>query len=149
MLEAMAALMVLNLLCSVLMAWQLQAMQAEREALSTQQAVAMAQDLWQRMQVHPGAVPFYQLNFDSQPSASDCQTRACDAAQWAQADVADWWQELRRRMPEAKAQLVTLDHGVADVTLLLAWPSATTTASSAASANCPASHHCWETGWRL
>lgn len=25
------------------------------EALALQQAVAMAQDLWQRMQVHPGA----------------------------------------------------------------------------------------------
>ena len=47
----MAALMVLNMLCLGLMAWQLQAMQAQRDALSMQQAVAMAQDLWQRMQL--------------------------------------------------------------------------------------------------
>jgi Tfp pilus assembly protein PilV len=63
MLEAMAALMVLNMLCLGLMAWQLQAMQAQRDALSMQQAVAMAQDLWQRMQVHPGARPLF-TNWD-------------------------------------------------------------------------------------
>lgn len=80
-LEAMAALMVLNLMCLGLMAWQLQAMQAQRDALSMQQAVAMAQDLWQRMQVHPGAVAFYQLGLDEVPNRTDCQSRPCSAAQ--------------------------------------------------------------------
>ncbi|NCV63297.1 MAG: hypothetical protein EBW49_05145 [Betaproteobacteria bacterium] len=77
MLEAMAALMVLNLMCLGLMAWQLQAMQAQRDALGMQQAVAMAQDLWQRMQVHPGAAPYYQLGLDSVPIAADCQSSPC------------------------------------------------------------------------
>ena len=71
-LEAMAALMVLNLLCLGLMAWQLQAMQAQRQALALQQAVAMAQDLWQRMQVHTGAWQWYQLELDGATPAGDC-----------------------------------------------------------------------------
>jgi Tfp pilus assembly protein PilV len=78
-LEAMAALMVLNVLCLGLMAWQLQAMQAQRDALSMQQAVDMAQDLWHRMQVHPGAASSYQLTLDSIPSARDCQSQPCNA----------------------------------------------------------------------
>ena len=98
-LEAMAALMVLNLLCLGLMAWQLQAMQAQRQALALQQAVAMAQDLWHRMQVHPGAWQWYQLEMDGATPAGDCRQAACNAQQWAQADLGEWLNEWRQRLP--------------------------------------------------
>jgi type IV pilus modification protein PilV len=147
-LEAMAALMVLNMLCLGLMAWQLQAMQAQRDALSMQQAVAMAQDLWQRMQVHPAAAPYYQLDLDSVPTAMDCQSQACNAAQWAQSDIADWWLELRQRLPQARASLTT-NQGTSDVQLMLVWPSSSTTPVPEASDMCPLAHRCWQTTWRL
>lgn len=149
MLEAMAALMVLNLMCLGLMAWQLQAMQAQRDALSMQQAVAMAQDLWQRMQVHPGAAPFYQLGLDSTPTATDCQSHPCSAIQWAQSDLAEWWSELRRRLPQARAVLTTATAGPADVHLTLVWPSASSAPSATVVKACPVAHRCWQTAWRL
>jgi len=148
-LEAMAALMLLNLMCLGLMAWQLQAMQAQRDALSMQQAVAMAQDLWQRMQVHPGAAAFYQLGLDEVPTRTDCQSRPCSAAQWAQADMADWWLELRQRLPQARAVLSTSLHGASQVQLRLVWPSATAASNPMPSEACPAAHRCWQTAWRL
>ena len=147
-LEAMAALMVLNMLCLGLMAWQLQAMQAQRDALSMQQAVAMAQDLWQRMQVHPGAAPFYQLGLDSAPTAVNCQSSPCSAAQWAQSDMADWWLELRQRLPQARASLTTTQ-STSDVQLLLVWPSSSATPHPEASDICPVAHRCWQTTWRI
>ena len=149
MLEAMAALMVLNLMCLGLMAWQLQAMQAQRDALGMQQAVAMAQDLWQRMQVHPGAAPYYQLGLDSVPIAADCQSSPCSALQWAQSDLAEWWSELRRRLPQARAVLTTATHGHADVRLLLVWPGASFAPSATTVEACPVAHRCWQTAWRL
>lgn len=147
-LEAMVALMVLNMLCLGLMAWQLQAIQAQRDALSMQQAVAMAQDLWQRMQVHPGATPFYQLGLDSVPTAMDCQWQPCSASQWAQSDMADWWLELRQRLPLARASLTTTQ-GTSDVQLMLIWPSSTPTPQPWVDKDCPLSHRCWQTTWRL
>lgn len=147
-LEAMAALMVLNLLCLGLMAWQLQAMQAQRDTLSSQQAVAMAQDLWQRMQVHVDAAPWYQLGLDSIPTEQDCHTHPCSAAQWAQADLADWWLELRRRLPQARANLTT-SPDASQVRLLLVWPGSSATPPSATLDSCPSAHRCWQTEWRL
>jgi type IV pilus modification protein PilV len=147
-LEAMAALMVLNVLCLGLMAWQLQAMQAQRDALSMQQAVDMAQDLWHRMQVHPGAASSYQLTLDSIPSARDCQSQPCNAPQWAQSDLADWWRELRQRLPQARAELTT-SHDASEVRLLLVWPSSSTIPKPVASEACPKAHQCWQTAWRL
>jgi Tfp pilus assembly protein PilV len=77
MLEALTAMMVLSLLCLSLMTLQLQSMQAQRDALSLQQAVAMTTDLSQRMQVHPGAWPWYQLNLNQVPPNWDCYQQSC------------------------------------------------------------------------
>ena len=57
--EALVALSVLNLLGLGFLTGQWQALRAQRDALSSQLAVAMAQDLWHRMQVHPAAWPWY------------------------------------------------------------------------------------------
>jgi len=54
-LDALAALMVLNMLCLGILAMQLQALQAQRDALAMQAAVGLAQDLWERMQLFPQA----------------------------------------------------------------------------------------------
>ena len=148
MLEALAAMMVLSLLCLSLMSFQLQSMQAQRDALSMQQAVAMAQDLSQRMQVHPGAWSWYQLNLDGVPASWDCQQKSCTAQQWAQSDLADWWTELQQRLPMAKARMKTISNGTPKVELLLAWPSATLSDHSDQPPDCPASFRCWSASWR-
>jgi type IV pilus modification protein PilV len=147
-LEAMAALMVLNLLCLGLMAWQLQAMQAQRQALALQQAVAMAHDLWQRMQVHPGAWQWYQLELDGATPAGDCRQAACNAQQWAQADLGEWLNEWRQRLPQARARLQTTAGSDPVTDLLLAWPGVSESPSPASVPDCPASHNCWQTSWR-
>jgi len=148
MLEALAAMMVLSLLCLSLMSFQLQSMQAQRDALSLQQALAMAQDLSQRMQVHPGAWSWYQLNIGDTPTPLDCQQQSCSAQQWAQSDLADWWTELRQRLPLAKARLQTNSTGTPKTELMLAWPSATLSEKLDQSAECPVSYRCWSTSWR-
>ena len=147
-LEALAAMMVLSLLCLSLMSLQLQSMQAQRDALSLQQALAMAQDLSQRMQVHPGAWPWYQMNWEDRPSSLDCQQQSCNAQQWAQSDMADWWTELRQRMPLAKARIQTISTGEPKVDVMLAWPSATLSENPDQSTQCPVSYRCWSTSWR-
>ena len=144
-LETLAAMMVLSLLCLSLMSFQLQSMQAQRDALSMQQAVAMTQDLSQRMQVHAGAWPWYQLNLEDIPTPLDCQQQSCGAAQWAQSDLADWWTELRQRLPEAKARIQTVSSVVPRVDLMLAWPSATLSENPDQSPDCPVSYRCWST----
>ena len=148
MLEALAAMMVLSLLCLSLMSFQLQSMQAQRDAMSLQQALAMAQDLSHRMQVHPGAWPWYQLNIGDTPTPLDCQIQSCSAQQWAQSDLADWWTELRQRLPMAKARIQTVSTGEPKVDVMLAWPSATLAENPDQSAECPASYRCWSTSWR-
>ena len=147
-LEALAALMVLNLLCLGLMAWQLQAMQAQRQALAWQQAVAMAQDLWQRMQVHPGAWRWYQLELGGTLNSGNCQSQACTAQQWAQADLAEWLTEWQQRLPQARARVQT--HVSADplVQLLLVWPGLSQAPIDNSDPSCPAGHNCWQTSWR-
>ena len=52
-LDALAGLIVLNLLCLGVFAMQLQALQAQRDALAMQAAVGLAQDLWERMKKNP------------------------------------------------------------------------------------------------
>ena len=147
-LEALAALMVLNLLCLGLMAWQLQAMQAQRQALALQQAVAMAQDLWQRMQVHPGAWQWYQLELDGATPAGDCRQSACNAQQWAQADLGEWLNEWRQRLPQARARLQTTPGANPQSKLMLVWPGVSEPSSPASVPDCPESYNCWQSSWQ-
>lgn len=60
-LEALAALMLLNLLCVGMLNLQMQALQAQRDARAIQTAIALAQDLWERMRINPQAALSYQL----------------------------------------------------------------------------------------
>jgi type IV pilus modification protein PilV len=147
-LEALAALMVLNLLCLGLMAWQWQAFQVQRQALAVQQAVAMAQDLSDRMQVHPGAWRWYQLGLNESPPSADCNVSACNAQQWAQADMSQWLSEWRQRLPQARAQVQTMLSDQPQVELLLVWPGVSDNTNPGV-ANCPPAQNCWSTTWRL
>jgi len=148
MLEALTAMMVLSLLCLSLMTLQLQSMQAQRDALSLQQAVAMTTDLSQRMQVHPDAWPWYQLNLNQVPPNWDCYQQSCSAQQWAQSDLADWWTELRERLPLARASIQTNTSGTPKVDVQLVWPSSSQNESPYSSVDCPVSYRCWQTSWR-
>ena len=148
-LDALAALMVLNLLCLAVLAGQWQALQSQRDALAMQTAVALAQDLWERMQINPQATLAYQLQLGQTVPAVDCQARACSLDNWAQADLAAWLGTVKLRLPGAQVQLLT--NNQAQVQLLLAWPVNDLLLNSAGAviAECPAQHRCWQTRWTL
>jgi type IV pilus assembly protein PilV len=147
-LDALAALMVLNMLCFGVLAMQLQALQAQRDALALQAAVGLSQDLWERMQLFPQAFMSYQLQLGQVATNTDCKSQACSPSQWAQSDLSAWQAAVQLRLPGAQTQLVTT--ASAKVQLLLAWPDNSTlelgvTMPSA----CPSRHHCWQTQWSL
>lgn len=148
-LEALAALMVLNLLLIGLFSRQIQAWQAQRDVLAQQNTVELAQDLWHRMQVNNEGLAAYQLVLGEKPSAMDCQSTSCSAGDWAQADLAEWYSALQLRMPGAQARVQTQTSTPPLVRLLLAWPQSTADAlpESSSSADCPKQHRCWQTSW--
>lgn len=143
-LEALCALMMLNLLGLGLLQWQWQALQAQQDALAFQNAVGMAQDLWQRMQINSSAASSYQLGMGEMAQGPDCQTQACNPQQWALADLSEWQQQLQLRMPGAQAQLKTQ---LTTANLTLVWPSKGV--PSAQTPSCPTQHRCWQTTWPL
>ena len=147
-LEALAALMLLNLLCVGMLNLQMQALQAQRDARAIQTAIALAQDLWERMSINPQAALSYQLVLGQTISTLDCQNQACTTSAWAQSDLAAWQAMVQLRLPGAQTQLMT--NTQSHVQLLLAWPvKDATTSLSPAIGDCPAAHRCWQTGWTL
>ena len=147
-LDALAALMVLNMLCLGVLAMQLQALQAQRDALGMQAAVSLAQDLWERMQLFPQASMYYQLQLGQVTPKTDCTSQACTPSQWAQSDLSAWQAAVQLRLPGAQTELVT--NTSAKVQLLLAWPVNPTLDIEAASpSTCPSHHRCWQTSWSL
>lgn len=148
-LDALAALMVLNLLCLGLLTLQLSVLQAQRDAWALQTAVALGQDLWERMQINPQAATAYQLKRGQVMPATDCQSQACTPVQWAESDLYAWQTAVQLRLPGAQTQLSTT--AFAQAQLLMAWPMTALSADDAhvnASA-CPARHRCWQTSWTL
>jgi len=148
-LEALAALMLVNLLCLGSLAMQLQALQTQRDALALQNAVALAQDLWERMRINPQAAQTYQLRPGQTTSTVDCQSKACNASAWAQSDLAAWQTMVQLRLPGALTQLNT--NSLSQVQLWIAWPlkDDALTPSEVPGSDCPARHRCWQTRWTL
>lgn len=149
MLEALAAMMVLNMLALGVLFGQFQAMQAQRDALAMQNAVALAQDLWHRMLINPLGVMHYQWQ-GQVPAGPDCQSLACTDIQWAHADIAAWLSEVQSRIPGAKAQITTTALPLPHVRLQLRWPLAyaASTVDNTSSPDCPVHWRCWESTWR-
>jgi Tfp pilus assembly protein PilV len=140
--------MVLNMLCLGVLAMQLQALQAQRDALAMQAAVGLAQDLWERMQLFPQASMSYQLQLGQVAPNTDCQSQACTPSQWAQSDLSAWQAAVQLRLPGAKTQLVT--NASAKVQLLLAWPdNSTPDPGATVPTACPSRHRCWQTSWSI
>jgi type IV pilus modification protein PilV len=147
-LDALAGLMVLNMLCLGGLAMQLQALQAQRDALAMQAAVGLAQDLWERMQIFPQASMSYQLQLGQVTPNTDCKNQACTPSRWAQADLSAWQAAVQLRLPGAKTQLVT--NTSAKVQLLLAWPdNSTADPGATVPTDCPNRYRCWQTSWSL
>ena len=147
-LDALAGLMVLNMLCLGGLAMQLQALQAQRDALAMQAAVGLAQDLWERMQIFPQASMSYQLQLGQVTPNTDCKNQACTPSRWAQADLSAWQAAVQLRLPGAKTQLVT--NASAKVQLLLAWPDNSTADPGAnVPTDCPSRYRCWQTSWSI
>ena len=147
-LDALAALMVLNMLCLGVLAMQLQALQAQRDVLAMQAAVGLAQDLWARMQLFPKASASYQLKLGQVVPPTNCQSQACTPSQWALSDLSAWQAAVQLRLPGAQTQLVST--GPNNVQLLLAWPiNAALDIGSTSPSACPSRHRCWQTSWSL
>jgi len=147
-LDALAGLMVLNMLCLGVLAMQLQALQAQRDALAMQSAVGLAQDLWERMQLFPQASMSYQLQLGQVAPNTDCKRQACTPNQWAQSDLSAWQAAVQLRLHGAQTQLVT--NASAKVQLLLAWPdNSTADPSATVPTACPSRYRCWQTSWSL
>ena len=147
-LDALAALMVLNMLCLGVLAMQLQALQAQRDALGMQAAVSLAQDLWERMQLFPQASMYYQLQLGQVTPKTDCTSQTCTPSQWAQSDLSAWQAAVQLRLPGAQTQLVT--NAPAKVQLLFAWPdNSTQNLGATMPSACPSRHRCWQTSWSL
>jgi len=147
-LDALTGLMVLNMLCLGVLAMQLQALQAQRDALAMQAAVGLAQDLWERMQLFPQASMSYQLQLGQVTPNTDCQSQVCTPSQWAQSDLSAWQAAVQLRLPGAKTQLVT--NASAKVQLLLAWPdNSTPDPGATVPTACPSRHRCWQTSWSI
>ena len=147
-LDALAALMVLNMLCLGVLAMQLQALQAQRDALAMQAAVGLAQDLWERMQLFPQASISYQLQLGQVVPPTNCQSQACTPSQWVLSDLSAWQAAVQLRLPGAQTQLVST--GPNNVQLLLAWPiNAALDIGSTSPSACPSRHRCWQTSWSL
>ena len=147
-LDALAGVMVLNMLCLGVLAMQLQALLAQRDALAMQAAVGLAQDLWERMQLFPHASMYYQLQLGQVVPNTDCKSQACTPSQWAQSDLSAWQAAVQLRLPGAKTQLVT--NASAKVQLLFAWPdSSTPDPGATVPTACPNRHRCWQTSWSL
>ena len=147
-LDALAGVMVLNMLCLGVLAMQMQALQAQRDALAMQAAVGLAQELWERMQLFPQASMSYQLQLGQIAPNTDCKSQACTPSQWAQSDLSAWQAAVQLRLPGAKTQLVT--NASAKVQLLRAWPDNSTPEPGATVPTaCPNRHRCWQTSWSL
>ena len=147
-LDALAALMILNMLCLGVLAMQLQALQAQRDALAMQAAVGLAQDLWERMQLFPQASASYQLQLGQVVPPTNCQSQACTPSQWVLSDLSAWQAAVQLRLPGAQTQLVST--GPNNVQLLLAWPiNAALDIGSTSPSACPSRHRCWQTSWSL
>ena len=139
--DALAGVMVLNMLCLGVLAMQLQALQAQRDALAMQAAVGLAQDLWERMQLFPHASMSYQLQLGQVAPNTDCKSQACMPSQWAQSDLAVWQAAVQLRLPGAKTQLVI--NASAKVQLLLAWPdNSTPDPGASVPTACPSRYRC-------
>ena len=147
-LDALAGVMVLNMLCLGVLAMQMQALQAQRDALAMQAAVGLAQELWERMQLFPQASMSYQLQLGQIAPNTDCKSQACTPSQWAQSDLSAWQAAVQLRLPGAQTQLVT--NAFAKVQLLFAWPdSSTPDPGATVPTACPNRHRCWQTSWSL
>ena len=147
-LDALAGVMVLNMLCLGVLAMQMQALQAQRDALAMQAAVGLAQELWERMQLFPQASMSYQLQLGQIAPNTDCKSQACTPSQWAQSDLSAWQAAVQLRLPGAQTQLVT--NASAKVQLLFAWPdNSTQDLGATAPTACPNRHRCWQTSWSL
>ena len=147
-LDALAALMILNMLCLGVLAMQLQALQAQRDALAMQAAVGLAQDLWARMQLFPQASISYQLQLGQVVPPTNCQNQPCTPSQWALSDLSTWQAAVQVRLPGAQTQLVSTDPN--NVQLLLAWPiNAALDIGTTMPSTCPSRHRCWQTSWSL
>ena len=147
--DALAALMVLNLLCLGMLTMQLRVLQAQRDAWALQTAVALGQDLWERMQINVQAAASYQLQLGQVVPATDCQQQACSPVQWAQSDLNAWQTAVELRLPGAQTQLKTNPDLQAQ--LLLAWPvnALSSEENLPHYSGCPAHYRCWQTQWTL
>lgn len=99
-------------------AMQLSSLRARHESALLSQAVQQAASMAERMRANSALLrapdadnPYLGLDYEAGPSADeaaagpDCLAAACDAAQLAQADIAEWKRQLRTALPGARLRI--------------------------------------------
>jgi Tfp pilus assembly protein PilV len=105
--DALLALCVLGVGVWGLFLSAAQALQEQRESSAWAQAVHLSDDLIARIAINREGLSAYQLALGETPASLDCSSTACNATQWAQADVARWKRRVQTELPQGDAQLLT------------------------------------------
>ena len=102
-----------------------QALQAQRESSAWAQAVQLSDDLIARMAINREGLSAYQLALGETPATVDCSSTACNATQWAKADLARWKKRVQSELPQGDAQLLPSGTDAQQRLVWLTWTAPT------------------------
>jgi Tfp pilus assembly protein PilV len=145
--DALLAMCVLGLGLLGLFLSASQALLAQRENSAWAQALHLSDDLIARMAINREGLDAYQLALGETPAMTDCSSKACSAAQWAQADLAYWKRRVVSELPQGDAQLLKAGTDPRQRLIWLSWhalssSSWTPPASDLFTTACPANKRC-------
>lgn len=106
------------------LAWTQARLLAEgRQANARAIAVALAQDLLNRMQFNQPGVSAggYQMNWGEMPGALNCQGSPCSASAMAQSDLAAWRAALAAQLPHGDATVFRSGSDARHVGIAISW----------------------------
>lgn len=104
--DALLSMLVLGSALLGLLLSAVQALQEQRDSRAWAQAVHLADDLIARMAINREGLPDYLLALGDTPAPVDCASTACDATQWAHADLATWVRRVQQELPQGEAQIL-------------------------------------------
>ena len=107
-LESLVAIAILALGVLGLLGAQLRTLGQAQAAVHRAQAVRLVEDLGERLRTHPDASAHwavYQVDWNARTSAPDCHSRACDGADLARRDLANWKEAVAQGLPSGQARV--------------------------------------------
>ena len=153
-LEAIFALALLSFGLLALMGWLQSSMQNQRQQLAREQAMRLAQNLSEAMQLNARHASAYAQSWGASNAtktlAIDCTRQACSGAQLALWDVQRWQQQVQTDLPQGDAAVFDATQGWWGI--VLAWQDARMglrTDTSGRTPACPDQKSCWRLWVRL